>query len=151
MIGCFPQGPCLDGPLRQFMISWVAHLLQGEPGCWHHCDRGVADSSLSDFGQPFMITLTGGDRDQRSDERSDHRVAKGIGAYGALDDTGHRTGWYALTSQREQGTDRATPLAPPTESTEIPQTKEGRSFGIQLGKIDFGAHQGNLISVQRIR
>src|SRR5215207_3470698 len=106
------------------MIRWVADLFQGEPSCRHHCDRGVADSSLDDSGQPFMITLTSGDRDQRPDKRSHHRVAKGIGAYGALDDTGRGTGWYASTSQLEQGPDRAGSLPAPTESTEIPQTNQ---------------------------
>ena len=56
-----------------------------------------------------MITLTSGDSDQRPDERPHHRVAERIGAYRALDDTGHGTGWYAPTSQLEESPDRARP------------------------------------------
>jgi hypothetical protein len=98
-----------------------------------------------------MITLTSGDRDQRPDKRSHHRVAEGIGADGALDVTGHETARYASTSQLEQGPDRAGSLPAATESTEIPQSNQGGSFLVQPSKIDFGVHPSNLIPVERIR
>src|SRR5687768_3511813 len=133
------------------MISRVADFLQGESGRRHYGDRGVTHSPLGDRDEPLMITLTGSDRDQGSDERPHHRVAERIGAYGALDHSCHRTEWYALSRQLEQGSDRAGSVPPATESAEIPQPNQGRGLLIQPTKIDLVTHLGDLMAIQRIR
>ena len=133
------------------MISRVSDLLQSQSGRWHHCDGGIANPSLSDRSQPLMITLTSGYGDQCPEEGPHHRVAERISAYGALDDTGHGTGWDAPTSQLEESPDRASPVPPTAEGAEVPQTEQAHCLLVQPSKIDFGRQLGNLIAVERIR
>src|SRR6188472_2193918 len=74
-----------------------------------------------------------------------------IRAYGALDDTGHRTGCDASTSQLQQGTDCARSFSATTKRPEVLQPKQCCRLRIEPGKINFSGQLGDLIPVQRIR